>query len=38
VTFFLAGVATFLVLLVVLGLIADWIDGDERRDSRRRNR
>ena len=27
----------FLALFVVLGLIADWWDGRERRDARRRN-
>ena len=37
-TEFLMGVILFLGMLAALGLLADWIEGGERRDSRRRNR
>ena len=37
-TAFLLGVVLFLAFLTVLAAIADWIDGSDRRDSRRRNR
>lgn len=37
-TVFLAGMAFLLITLTILAAMADWIDGAERRDSRRRNR
>lgn len=37
-TEFLIGVILFLGMLAALGLLADWIDGVDRRDARRRNR
>lgn len=37
VTLFILAVSVFLIGLVVLGLIADHVEGRERRDARRRN-
>jgi hypothetical protein len=36
-TEFLIGIILFLGFLAALGLLADWIDGTDRRDARRRN-
>ncbi len=35
---FALGIILFLGFLAAMGLMADWIDGRERRDARRRNR
>ena len=35
---FAAGIAIFLLVLVLLGIVADWLGEPERWDSRRRNR
>lgn len=38
VTEFMIGVILFLGFLAAIGLLADWIDGADRADARRRNR
>jgi hypothetical protein len=35
---FMIGIVLFVGFLAALGLLADWIDGTDRRDARRRNR